>query len=69
MKLATLKTGHPDGELVVVSRDLKKMTSAADIALSLRVAFDDWGRNKKLLQERYAPGKLEPGRGEALREP
>src|SRR5579875_3066298 len=54
MKLATLRTSHPDGELVVVSRDLKKMTSAADIAPSLRVAFDDWGRNKKLLQERYA---------------
>jgi fumarylacetoacetate (FAA) hydrolase len=54
MKLATLRTSHPDGELVVVSRDLKKMTSAADIAPSLRVAFDDWGKSKKLLQERYA---------------
>lgn len=53
MKLATLRSAHPDGELVVVSRDLKTMTSAADIAPSLRVAFDDWGRNKKKLEDRY----------------
>jgi fumarylacetoacetate (FAA) hydrolase len=53
MKLATLRTNHPDGELVVVSRDLKKMTSAADIAPSLRVAFDDWARAKPRLEERY----------------
>ncbi len=53
MKLATLRSSSPDGELVVVSRDLTKMTSAADIALSLRVAFDDWQHCKKHLQERY----------------
>lgn len=54
MKLATLRSSSPDGELVVVSRDLKKMTSAADIAPSLRQAFDDWQRCKPLLAERYA---------------
>jgi fumarylacetoacetate (FAA) hydrolase len=53
MKLATLRTSHPDGELVVVSRDLKKMTPASDIVPSLRVAFDDWKRCKPLLAERY----------------
>lgn len=53
MKLATLRSSSPDGKLVVVSRDLKKMTSAADIAPSLRVAFDDWPRNRPLLEERY----------------
>ena len=53
MKLATLRSASPDGELVVVSRDLKKMTSAADIAPSLRVAFDDWARAKPLLEDRY----------------
>jgi fumarylacetoacetate (FAA) hydrolase len=53
MKLATLRTNHPDGELVVVARDLTKMASAADIAPSLRVAFDDWARNKPRLEERY----------------
>ncbi len=53
MKLATLRTAHPDGELVVVSRDLKTMTSAADIAPSLRHAFDNWARCKPALEERY----------------
>jgi fumarylacetoacetate (FAA) hydrolase len=53
MKLATLRTADPDGELVVVSRDLRKMTSAADIAPSLRVAFDDWARRRPQLEERY----------------
>ena len=53
MKLATLRNGKPDGELVVVSRDLKKMTSAADIAPSLLAAFDDWPRNQPLLEARY----------------
>jgi fumarylacetoacetate (FAA) hydrolase len=53
MKLATLRSSSPDGELVVVSRDLKSMTSAADIAPSLRVAFDDWERNRPRLEERY----------------
>ena len=32
MKLATLKTGKPDGELVVVSRDLKRMARVPDMA-------------------------------------
>lgn len=53
MKLATLRTNDRDGALVVVSRDLKKMTSAVDIAPSLRVALDDWARNRPLLEERY----------------
>lgn len=53
MKLATLRTRDLDGELVVVSRDLTKMTSAADIAPSLRVAFDRWGECKPLLEDRY----------------
>jgi fumarylacetoacetate (FAA) hydrolase len=53
MKLATLRTGNPDGELVVVSRGLKKMTSAADIAPSLREAFDRWSECKPLLEDRY----------------
>ena len=31
MKLATLKNGKPDGELVIVSRDLARMARAADM--------------------------------------
>jgi fumarylacetoacetate (FAA) hydrolase len=41
MKLASLKSGR-DGELVVVSRDLTRAVSAADIAPTLQAAMDDW---------------------------
>lgn len=41
MKLASLKSGR-DGKLVVVSQDLKRMTSAAEIALTMQAAIDDW---------------------------
>lgn len=41
MKLASLKSGR-DGELKVVSRDLKRMTSAGHIAPSLQAALDNW---------------------------
>ena len=43
MKLASLKHGR-DGALVVVSKDLSRMTSAADIAPTLQAALDNWGR-------------------------
>ena len=41
MKLASLKHGR-DGKLVVVSRDLTRMTEAAAIAPTLQGALDDW---------------------------
>lgn len=41
MKLASLKHGR-DGKLVVVSRDLTRMTDAAAIAPTLQAALDDW---------------------------
>jgi len=44
MKLATLKSGGRDGRLVVVSRDLTRMTEAGDIAPTLQAALDDWTR-------------------------
>ena len=53
MKLATLKNGKPDGELVVVSRDLAKMARAADIAPTLQAALDDWANMRPRLEERY----------------
>jgi fumarylacetoacetate (FAA) hydrolase len=53
MKLATLKNGKPDGELVVVSRDLAKMARAADIAPTLQTALDDWAGIRPRLDERY----------------
>ena len=53
MKLATLKSSKPDGELVVVSSDLKRMARVADVAPTLQTALDDWARLKPRLEERY----------------
>ena len=44
MKLATLKNGKRDGELLVVSRDLAKAAIAKDVAPTLQAALDDWAR-------------------------
>jgi fumarylacetoacetate (FAA) hydrolase len=41
MKLASLKSGR-DGQLVVVSRDLKRAVSAAVVAPTLQAALDNW---------------------------
>jgi fumarylacetoacetate (FAA) hydrolase len=42
VKLATLQNGHRDGELVVVSRDLRRAASATPIATSLIDAIERW---------------------------
>ncbi|MCD2513757.1 fumarylacetoacetate hydrolase family protein [Comamonas endophytica] len=42
MKLATLRSEHPDGRLVVVSRDLATMADATAIAANLRTAVEAW---------------------------
>ena len=42
MKLATLKDGTRDGQLAVVSRDLKTAVLADGIAATLQRALDDW---------------------------
>ncbi|WP_028081614.1 fumarylacetoacetate hydrolase family protein [Solimonas soli] len=42
MKLATLRNGTRDGQLVVVSRDLTRCVSAAAIAPTLQAALDRW---------------------------
>jgi len=42
MKLATLDDGTRDGQLAVVSRDLKNAHVADGIAPTLRAALDDW---------------------------
>jgi len=43
MKLATLKNGSRDGELVIVSRDLSKAVRVNNIANTLQQVLDDWG--------------------------
>ncbi|MCC5858851.1 MAG: fumarylacetoacetate hydrolase family protein [Ectothiorhodospiraceae bacterium] len=54
MKLATLKTGARDGELVVVSRDLSRAVPVPRIAPTLQAALDDWEALAPRLQRVYA---------------
>ncbi|WP_169194712.1 fumarylacetoacetate hydrolase family protein [Devosia sp. MC1541] len=49
MKLATLRNGRPDGQLVVVSNDLSRYVSAGRIAATLQSALDDWDSAKPSL--------------------
>lgn len=51
MKLASLKSGR-DGQLVVVSRDLQRAVTVADIAATLQAALDCWSEKAPLLQQR-----------------
>jgi fumarylacetoacetate (FAA) hydrolase len=51
MKLATLRNGTRDGQLVVVSRDLKWAMPVPSIAPTLQAALDDWARISPLLRE------------------
>lgn len=53
MRLATLRSSKPDGELVIVSRDLARMCRASDIAPTLQAALDEWPRVRPLLNSRY----------------
>lgn len=50
MKLATLRNGRPDGQLIVVSKDLQRYVSAGRIAPTLQSAIDDWATNAPQLQ-------------------
>ena len=50
MKLASLKDGR-DGRLVVVSRDLSRMTDAAPAAATLQVALDKWTEAEPRLRD------------------
>ena len=52
MKLASLKYGR-DGQLVVVSRDLTRAVSVADIAQTMQFAIDNWEECAPQLQAAY----------------
>jgi fumarylacetoacetate (FAA) hydrolase len=61
MKLGSLKKGH-DGELVIVSRDLKRAVRAGGVAPTLQAAIENWaGAEPKLreLAEALEAGKAE----------
>jgi fumarylacetoacetate (FAA) hydrolase len=49
MKLATLRTGSRDGQLVVVSRDLSRCLSVMPIA-TLQSALDEWDATRATLE-------------------
>jgi fumarylacetoacetate (FAA) hydrolase len=53
MKLATLKDGSRDGQLVVVSRDLMSGHYATGIADRLQQVLDDWNFISPQLQDLY----------------
>lgn len=53
MKLATLKNGTRDGQLVVVSRDLSIAASAGDIVQTMQLALEQWDTNEPRLQRLY----------------
>ncbi|MDM0067501.1 fumarylacetoacetate hydrolase family protein [Variovorax sp. J31P207] len=53
MKLATLKDGSRDGQLVVVARDLASAHYATGIASRMQQVLDDWGFMSPQLQDLY----------------
>lgn len=54
MKLGSLKSGKSlDGELCVVSRDLKTAVKATQVAPSLREAIENWNNVEATLQSLY----------------
>jgi fumarylacetoacetate (FAA) hydrolase len=54
MKLATLKDGSRDGQLVVVSRDLASAHFAHGIAGTMQQLLDDWNFISPQLEDLYA---------------
>jgi fumarylacetoacetate (FAA) hydrolase len=51
MKLATVDDGSRDGKLVVVSRDLSRLASAAGIAPTMQAALENWTGVEPRLRE------------------
>ncbi|MBO6802139.1 MAG: 2-keto-4-pentenoate hydratase, partial [Thalassospira sp.] len=51
MKLATLKNGTRDGQLVLVSKDLSEYVDASAIAPTLQAALDSWADIAPRLQD------------------
>jgi fumarylacetoacetate (FAA) hydrolase len=54
MKLATIRNGRRDGQLVLVNRSLTSMCEAGPIAPTMQSLLDDWDRIAPQLHERHA---------------
>jgi fumarylacetoacetate (FAA) hydrolase len=61
MKLGTLKNDTRDGELVVVSRNLRHAVIAYDVAPTLQAALDDWDYIAPQLKQLYDELNRAPG--------
>jgi fumarylacetoacetate (FAA) hydrolase len=66
VRLATLRDGTRDGELVVVARDGRRCAPATEIAPSLQAALDGWNRAGPLLSELAARLEAGPADSEPL---
>lgn len=53
MKLATYRDGTRDGQLVVVSKDLKRAVKVPEIASTMQYALDHWSNVEQSLRECY----------------
>ena len=53
MKLGSLKSSSLDGELCVVSKDLKRAVKVVNIVPSLREAMEKWSQYEENLQQIY----------------
>jgi fumarylacetoacetate (FAA) hydrolase len=65
MKLASLRGGERDGELVVVDRSLERCVAVPDIAPTLQAALDRWNEVEPRL--RAAAARLESADSAAVR--
>lgn len=53
MKLASLRTEHPDGKLVIVSNDQKYCVEAENIAPTMQFALENWSACSEALMVKY----------------
>jgi len=51
MKLATLNDGTKDGQLIIVSKDLKTFVEVQDVVSNMQNAMDNWDSVKTLLED------------------
>ena len=64
MKLATIRNGTRDGQLVVVSHDLQRFTPAGSVAMTLQAALDDWAYKAPQLRDLHQRLDIGQIRGE-----
>jgi fumarylacetoacetate (FAA) hydrolase len=69
LKLGTLKSDRRDGRLVVISRDMRTLVAADDIAPTLQAALDDWRAIRQRLADRYDALNAGDARGAAPLDP